>query len=202
MSTEPAVARRRMGLLLALPLIAGLAGCRQDMQDQPKYLPDSASRFFADGRANRPLVAGTVAHGSFQENTAYFEGKVDGRPATELPVPVTRRLLERGRERYDIFCSPCHDRVGEGTGMIVQRGFRRPPSFHIPRLREAPVGHFYDVITNGFGVMLNYSAQVPVDDRWAIVAYIRALQLAQNATEQDVPPDERAKLAAPAETGG
>lgn len=171
------------------------------MQDQPKVLPDAASRFFADGRGNRPLVAGTVAHGSFREDPAYFEGKVDGRLVPELPVPTTRRLLERGRERYDIFCSPCHDRVGDGAGMIVQRGFRRPPSFHIPRLREAPAGHFYDVISNGFGVMLSYGAQVPVEDRWAIVAYIRALQLSQNATPGDVPPEERAKLDAPGSGG-
>lgn len=187
--------------MLTVALVA-LAGCRQDMQDQPKLMPDGASTFFADGRANRPRVPGTVVYGSFHEDPAYYEGKVDGRPVTEMPVPVTRQLLERGRERYDIYCSPCHDRTGDGNGMIVQRGFRRPPSFHIPRLREAPVGHFYDVITNGFGVMLNYSAQVPVEDRWAIVAYIRALQLAQNATENDVPADERAKLAASTGTGG
>lgn len=175
-------------------LPALLAGCRQDMQDQPKYDPDQASSFFPDGRANRPLVPGTVVHGSFHENTAYYEGKENGRPVPVPPVKVTPELLARGQERFDIYCSPCHDRTGSGNGMIVQRGLRRPPSFHIQRLREAPAGYFFDVITNGFGIMLNYRAQVPVDDRWAIIAYIRALQLSQNATIGDVPADQRAAL--------
>ena len=187
---------RRCMALLVLLLVA--AGCRQDMQDQPKYNADAASSFFADGRANRPLVPGTVAHGSFQENPAYFEGKQDGKPVLAVPVELSKEMLARGQERYDIYCSPCHARTGEGDGMIVQRGLRRPPSFHIPRLREAPAGYFFDVITNGFGIMLNYRAQVPVDDRWAIVAYIRALQLSQNATLTDVPADQRATLGQPA----
>jgi hypothetical protein len=181
-------------LLLLAALLA--SGCRQDMHDQPKYLPDAASRFFADGRADRPQVPGTVPYGSFRAEPALLEGKVDGKPVAELPVPLSMALLERGRERYDIYCSPCHDRVGDGNGMIVQRGFRRPPSFHIPRLREAPAGHFFDVVTNGFGVMLSYRAQIEVEDRWAIVAYVRALQLAQNATVADVPQGERATLEA------
>ena len=165
------------------------------MQDQPKYNADAGSAFFADGRANRPLVAGTVAHGSFHDNTAYFAGKQDGEPVAELPVKLSTELLARGQQRYDIYCSPCHDRTGEGNGMIVQRGLRRPPSLHLPRLRAAPAGHFFDVISNGYGIMLNYRAQVPVEDRWAIVAYIRALQLSQNATVADVPADQRGALA-------
>jgi hypothetical protein len=183
--------------LMALALLA--AGCRQDMQDQPKYNADAASAFFDDGRANRPLVPGTVPAGSFHENPALYEGKQpDGKPVAALPVELTQAMLTRGQERYDIYCSPCHDRTGDGNGMIVQRGMRRPPSFHVPRLREAPAGYFFDVITNGFGTMLNYRAQVPVDDRWAIVAYIRALQLSQNATVADVPADQRASLDKPA----
>lgn len=187
---------RRCIALLALLLLA--TGCRQDMQDQPKYNADAASSFFADGRANRPLVPGTVAYGSFQENPAYFEGKQDGKPVAALPVELSKEMLARGQERYDIYCSPCHDRTGDGNGMIVQRGLRRPPSFHIARLREAPAGYFFDVITNGFGTMLNYRAQVPVADRWAIVAYLRALQLSQNAAVADVPEDQRATLGQPA----
>lgn len=184
--------RALLASVLALPAV--LAGCRQDMQDQPKYDADQGSAFFADGRANRPLVPGTVAHGSFHENAAYFEGKESGKPVAALPVELSAPLLTRGQERYDIYCSPCHDRTGSGNGMIVQRGLRRPPSFHIQRLREAPPGYLFDVITNGFGTMLSYRAQVPVDDRWAIIAYIRALQLSQNATVADVPADQRATL--------
>jgi hypothetical protein len=188
--------RRRHVVAAALALLA-LAGCRQDMQDQPKYTADAASTFFADGRADRPQVPGTVVHGSFHENTAYYEGKESGQPVAELPVAVTTALLVRGRERFDIYCSPCHDRTGSGNGMIVNRGLRAPPSLHLQRLREAPAGHFFDVITNGLGIMLNYRAQVPVADRWAIIAYIRALQLSQNATVADVPADQRAALDQP-----
>lgn len=175
-----------------LPVL--VTGCRQDMQDQPRYDADQASAFFADGRGNRPRVAGTVVHGSFRENRAYYEGKEDGQPVAVPPVEVSAEVLGRGRERYDIYCSPCHDRTGAGNGMIVQRGLRRPSSFHIQRLREAPAGYFFDVITNGFGIMLSYRAQVPVDDRWAIISYIRALQLSQNATIGDVPEAQRAAL--------
>lgn len=198
MSTErafPSRTKRGRGLFLgALVLPVLLVGCRQDMQDQPRYDADQASSFFADGRANRPRVPGTVVHGSFHENNAYHEGKENGQPVAVPPVAVTRELLARGQERFDIYCSPCHDRTGAGNGMIVQRGMRRPPSFHIQRLREAPAGYFFDVITNGFGIMLSYRAQVPVDDRWAIISYIRALQLSQNATIGDVPDGERAAL--------
>lgn len=171
-----------------------LAACQQEMANQPKYKPYSASTFFADGRAARPLEEGTVARGQLRTDTHFYSGKVDGKLATTLPLPVTRALLTRGRERYNIYCTPCHDAIGSGQGMVVRRGFRRPPSYHIDRLREAPIGHFFDVMTNGFGVMANYAAQVPPGDRWAIAAYIRALQLSQHATLAEVPADQRRQL--------
>jgi hypothetical protein len=171
---------------LTLALIA-LAGCRQDMHNQPKYIPLRESEFYADRRSARPIVDGTVARGDLQQDTYYYTGKVNGQPGNELPMPVTKELLDRGEERYNIYCSPCHSRVGDGNGMIVQRGFKQPPSYHIDRLRQAPVGHFFDVMTNGFGAMSEYRSQVSVADRWAIVAYIRALQLSQSASRADVP---------------
>jgi hypothetical protein len=164
------------------------------MHDQPRYEPLEASGFFADGRASRPLVPGTVARGQLHTDTHFYLGKVDGTLVDTLPLPVTRPLLERGRERYDIYCAPCHDRLGSGQGMIVRRGFRSPPSLHIDRLREAPIGHFFDVISNGFGVMTDYAAQVAPPDRWAIAAYIRALQLSQHAQMTDVPAEIRPQL--------
>ena len=175
-------------------LLACLAGCRQDMHDQPRYEPLEASDFFADRRASRPPVAGTVAQGELRADAHFYTGKVNGAPAGRLPFPVTRAAVERGRERFDIFCSPCHGRLGDGRGIVVERGFRRPPSFHSDRLREAPAGHYVDVITTGYGAMLDYAARVSPRDRWAIAAYIRALQLSQNARLPDVPEAERAKL--------
>jgi hypothetical protein len=157
------------------------------MHNQPKYKPLRESDFYADRRSSRPIVEGTVARGDLQQDSYYYTGKINGQPGTEFPMPVTKEVLDRGEERYNIYCSPCHSRVGDGNGMIVQRGFKQPPSYHIDRLRQAPVGHFYDVITNGFGAMSEYRSQVPVADRWAIAAYIRALQLSQNATRADVP---------------
>ena len=172
-----------------------LAGCRQDMHDQPKPKPYRASDFFADGRSSRPRVEGTVARGEGVIDAHLQTGKTaDGKLAETFPFPVTRDVLLRGRERYDIFCSPCHARSGEGDGAIVRRGYRRPPSFHMERLHQAPPGHFFDVITNGFGAMPDYSAQIPPRDRWAIVAYIRALQLSQRASLADLTPEERQKL--------
>jgi mono/diheme cytochrome c family protein len=186
-------ARRQASLTLAiLALLA--AACRQDMAEQPRYDPLEASRVFPDGQAARPRVAGTVARGELRDDTALFTGKADGRPVDKVPVAVTPEVLARGRERFDIYCSPCHDRVGTGNGMVVRRGYRQPPSLHDERLRQAPAGHFFDVVTNGFGVMPAYAAQVPVRDRWAIVAYIRALQRSQHATLADVPPAERRAL--------
>jgi mono/diheme cytochrome c family protein len=174
-------------------LLAG--GCRQDMHDQPKYKPLRESDFFADKRASRPLVAGTVARGSLREDALLYTGKLEsGMPTAELPMPVTSELLARGREQFQTYCTPCHGRTGAGDGMIVQRGFKRPSSFHINRLRMMPVGYLYDVITNGFGAMSDYSAQVTVKDRWAIAAYVRVLQLSQYAPVDVVPAAERATL--------
>ncbi len=185
--------------IAAACLCAGLllAGCRQDMHDQPKYKPLAWSEFFDDQRAARPLVAGTIARGQLRADALLYTGKIDGRLADLFPQPVTAQVMARGRERYDIFCSPCHGRTGEGDGMIVQRGFRRPPTFHQDRLRQVPVGYLFDVITNGFGAMPDYAAQVPVEDRWAIVAYFRALQRSHDATLADVPPAERPRLETP-----
>lgn len=182
----------RLAALCVLALLG--AGCRQDMHDQPKYQAYGASEFFDDGRDMRPPLPGTVARGHLDADPLLYTGKIDGQPSAALPMPVTQELLDRGQERYDIYCSPCHDRTGGGEGMIVLRGYRRPTSFHDPRLRSAPVGYLFDVATNGFGVMPAYKAQIPVADRWAITAYIRALQLSQNAALADVPPAERAKL--------
>src|SRR5688572_25989742 len=164
------------------------------MHDAPSYDPLQESTFFADGRASRVLVANTVARGQLREDEHLFTGKINGQLATEFPMPVTAEVMARGQERFNAFCSPCHGRTGEGNGMIVQRGFRQPPSYHEDRLVEAPAGHFFDVMTNGFGAMQDYAAQVPVADRWAIAAYIRALQLSRRATMADVPADRRAEL--------
>jgi Cytochrome C oxidase, cbb3-type, subunit III len=183
------------GLSLSLTLSLLLAaGCRQDMHDQPRYEALEASDFFEDGRASRPLVEGTVAQDQLRLDEHLYTGKIKGELAATMPVPLTRQLLERGQERFEIYCSPCHDRAGSGQGIVVRRGFRRPSSFHIDRLREAPIGYFFDVITNGFGAMMDYAAQVTPYDRWAIAAYIRALQLSQYATLDDVPSEERQRL--------
>ena len=164
------------------------------MHDQPKYKPYRLSEFFDDHRDMRPRLAGTVARGQLDADALLYTGKVDGQFAADLPMPLDAALLDRGQERYNIYCSPCHDRTGGGEGMIVQRGYRRPTSFHDGRLRQSPVGYFFDVATNGFGVMPAYAAQIPTEDRWAIAAYIRALQLSQDATVSDVPAAERATL--------
>ncbi len=190
---------RRLGATaLVLGLMAGgAAACRRDMQDQPKYKPFRASRFFADGASARPLVEDTVARGQLRADTHLYTGKVDNQPVDVFPFPVTREVLDRGQERFEIFCTPCHGATGDGDGMVVRRGYRRPPTWHSDRLRAMPAGYFFDVITNGFGAMPDYRAQIPVRDRWAIVAYIRALQLAQHASIADVPPAERQALERP-----
>ncbi|HYL79841.1 MAG TPA: cytochrome c [Candidatus Acidoferrum sp.] len=179
--------------LLAVGLVS-LAACRQQMADQPRYKPLAQSAFFGDDRSERPLVPGTVAQGYLRADEGFYTGKTGGQLVAALPVLLTQALLERGQDRFNIFCSPCHDRTGGGGGMVVQRGYRHPPSFHIDRLRQAPVGHFFDVITKGFGAMPDYAAQVSPADRWAIAAYIRALQLSQNATLADVQTPARQQL--------
>ena len=170
------------------------AGCRQDMHNQPKYIPLRESTFFSDARSARPVVAGTVARGQLHEDTLLYTGKANGADATVFPFRVDERVMIRGQERYDIFCAPCHGRTGAGDGMVVRRGYRRPPSYHDDRLRAAPAGHYFDVITNGFGAMPDYAVQIPAEDRWAVTAYIRALQLSAHATIADVPPAEKEKL--------
>jgi len=170
--------------------------CRQDMHDQPKYEPLEQSTFFADQRSARAPVEGTVARGQLKEDDHFHTGKINNQPVHTFPMKLDEQFVQRGQERYNIFCAPCHDKTGQGLGMIVQRGFKKPPSFHIDRLREAPVGYYFDVMTNGFGVMASYSEQVTADDRWAIIAYIHALQISQNATFADLPAKEKQKLEA------
>jgi mono/diheme cytochrome c family protein len=166
------------------------------MHDQPKLKPLGHSELFADGRAARPLVAGTVSRESANDGSVLYTGKTGGKPAEEFPFAIARADLERGSELYGIFCAPCHDATGAGDGMVVQRGMKRPPSMHIERLQKAPPGYFFDVITNGFGAMYDYNDRIEAEDRWRIAAYIRALQLSQNAVLDDVPADRRAALEA------
>jgi cytochrome c553 len=181
---------RRAALLAALSLTA----CRQDLHDQPRYKPLAPSTLFTDGRSARPLVEGTVPNGELREDELLYTGKVHGKLADALPMPVSTELLARGAQRFDIFCAPCHGKIGDGQGLVVRRGFRQPPSYHQDRLRAAPAGHYFDVMTRGFGVMLPYASRLCAEDRWAVVAYIRALQLSQNATLNDVPETERRRL--------
>jgi mono/diheme cytochrome c family protein len=169
--------------------VFALVGCNTDMWVQPKHHPLDESKLFADGQSSRPLLTGTIARGNLREDGLYFTGIDNGKWADKIPVKVTRELLERGQERYDIYCTPCHGRVGDGKGMIAQRGFqlKRPVgNYHTDRLRKMPVGHFYDVITNGYGAMYSYASRIEPSDRWAIVAYIRALQVNQNGKVEDL----------------
>jgi mono/diheme cytochrome c family protein len=185
----------RLGRLLgASALLLTVAACRQDMHDQPKYRGLRSSNFFVDGQSARPIVANTVARGHLNEDALLMTGKEGQDDATVFPFPVTEQVMARGRERFDIYCSPCHGRTGNGDGMVVRRGYRRPPAYNEERLRNAPIGHFYDVITNGFGAMPDYQTQIPVEDRWAIVAYVKALQLSSWAPLTDVPAADRSKL--------
>ena len=187
---------------VVLVLASGVA-CRQDMHDQPKYVPLRPSDFFGDDRSERPLIEGTVARGHLNDDDAFYTGRgPDGKFLDTFPFPVTKDAILRGQDRFNIYCSPCHDRLGEGNGKIVRRGYRHPPSYHIDRLRQAQNGYLYDVITNGFGAMPDYAAQVAPRDRWAIVAYIRALQLSHDANISDVPPADRPKLDQPASGEG
>ena len=186
-----------------LLLVAGaglvlLTGCRQDMHDQPSYKPYAASSFWPDQRSARPAIDGAVARGKLKTDTRLWKGRAaDGTFITEVPMPVTKALLERGQQRYNIYCTPCHGRTGEGEGMIVQRGFKHPPTYHSDRLRQQPPGYIFDVISNGFGSMVSYASRIPMEDRWAITAYVKVLQFSQNATTEDVPEGDRARLEAP-----
>ena len=185
----------KLGAVL-LALLA-LAGCRQDMQDQPKFIPLRPSGFFDDGRSERPLTEGTVARGHLNDDAAFYSAKgPDGKLLDSFPFPVTKELMGRGQQRFNVYCTPCHDRTGNGDGMVVRRGFKHPPSYHTDPVRKLSNGYIFDVITHGFGAMPDYAAQIPPHDRWAIVAYVRALQLSENASVNDVPPGERSKLEA------
>jgi mono/diheme cytochrome c family protein len=181
---------RKISLLGAFTLL--LAGCRQDMHDQPRFKPLAESDFYADLRSARTPVEGTVARGQLHSDTYFYTGKIGNNPGDFMPFPVTEEVLARGRERFNIFCAPCHSRLGDGNGFVPSRGFpRKPPSYHSERLRKAPLGYFFDVMSNGFGIMPDYAAQIPPRDRWCIIAYIRALQLSQDATMADVPSGEK-----------
>jgi mono/diheme cytochrome c family protein len=193
---------RKFGLLTAVFCLTAAAGCRQDMHNSPKAIPLRESVFFKNGSSARPLVEGTVARGTLEEDAAFYTGKSGATELDTLPFALTADVLDRGQQRFDIYCSPCHGLTGRGDGMIVRRGYRQPPSYHIDRLRQVPIGHFYDVMTNGFGAMPDYKAQIAPRDRWAIAAYIRALQLSQHATAAELTPEERQKLSQPAQPEG
>ncbi len=197
-SQTPASRRFFLCLLPTAICLLLLGACRQKMANQPRYDPLETSDFFADGMSARPRVAETVARGELSTDPFFDTGRINGSVADGFPVPVSRELVDRGQQRFDIYCSECHGRLGDGNGMIPSRGYRRPPSFHTQTLRTATTGHFFDVMTNGFGAMPPYGSMIPPQDRWAIVAYVRALQISQNATVADVPPTDRAKLDQPA----
>jgi mono/diheme cytochrome c family protein len=199
---KPEAAGLRAAMAMAALALVAVSGCRQDMHNQPKYRPLRGTAFFANGSSARPLVEGTVARGTLQEDVAFFTGKVANAPVRELPFPIDDAVLTRGQERYNIYCTPCHDATGSGRGMVVQRGFKQPPSFHDDRLRNIEAGYFFDVMTNGFGAMPDYRMQLSARDRWAVVAYIRALQLSQHAAAADVPGGDPTKAQpAPAPPG-
>jgi mono/diheme cytochrome c family protein len=188
--------KRPLLMLFTGSILCALAGCRQDMFDQPKSSPLGPSDFFADGAAARPIPPHTVARNELDADEAFNTGMIGTNLVATFPFPVTRALLRRGRECYEIDCVPCHGETGDGNGIVVERGFPAPPSYNIQRLRDAPAGHFFDVMTRGYGVMYSYAARVTPADRWAIAAYIRALQLSQHAAAADAPTNELTQLEA------
>lgn len=197
MRTDLAPRGRRLGVAALAFLALAAAGCRQGMYNQPKNRPLARSDFFRDGLASRVPPAGTVARGWLREDRVLYTGLgPDGKFVSDLPetVPLGKELLVRGRQRYDVFCAPCHGRSGNGEGMIVRRGFKQPSSFHVDRLRAQPLGYYFDVMTNGFGEMSSYASQVPVEDRWAIAAWVRTLQLSRNAPVSELTDADRAEL--------
>jgi len=204
-SIPPTRGRRARGPVFGILLLATTAlvaaGCRQDMHDTPRYEAYEASATFANGAASRTAPTGTVARGWLRDDEALYTGKVGGQLVDQFPFAIAHADLQRGQQRFNIYCTPCHGQLGDGNGMVVQRGLRQAASYHQERLRLEKVGYFYDVITNGFGAMQGYAEQIPVRDRWLIVAYVRALQLSQHASVNDVPAERRADLdAAPAST--
>lgn len=180
-----------------LPLCFVLVGCHIDMYDQPKYRPNRPSDFFEDGRSMRPPVENTVAMGSFEADSALFTGRLNGELAVDLPMELTAELLERGQTRYDAFCAPCHGLAGDGNGVIAYRGPLQVPTLHNDRLRTVAIGYYFDVITNGVNRMYSYAHRIPPEDRWAVAAYVRALQLSQNVDADTLTAEERALLGGP-----
>jgi len=187
MRLNRSAAARGLSIAAALALLGFAAGCRQDMQNQPRMFPQRGSSLFADGRSVRPQVEHTVARGQLYESDYFYTGLVNGKEADMMPFPATMQVLERGQERFNIYCTPCHSRVGNGAGMIVERGYKPAGNFHDAKRMSEPLSHYFYVMTNGYGAMPDYAAQITPEDRWAIAAYIRALQLSQNATTADVP---------------
>ena len=183
----PALLRRSLEIAGAAALLLLAAGCREDMQNQPRMFPQRGTTLFADGRSVRPQVEHTVARGQLYENDYFYTGLMNGKEADMMPFPVTAQVLDRGQERFNIYCTPCHSRVGNGAGMIVERGYKPAGNFHDPKRLAEPLSHYFSVMTNGYGAMPDYKAQIAPADRWAIAAYIRALQLSQNAKLADVP---------------
>ena len=180
------------GMLLMLPIV--LQACSGNMTNESRLKPLEESSFFADGASSRPLPAHVIARGQLRKDPHLYEGKRGTNFVNSFPFPITLQILQRGQERFDIYCAVCHGRTGNGNGMIVQRGFPQPPSFHIERLQQAPAGHLFDVITHGYGVMYPYASRVEVNDRWAMAAYIRALQFSQQSRLEDLPGQDRARL--------
>lgn len=197
MTHTPRKLRRLLANIVLTVTVIGLSGCHTDMWHQPKAKAQSESQFFVDGQSDRPLPANTVPVGYLRADNAFYTGKEGNKPISQIPMPITREFLRRGQERYEVFCSPCHGRTGDGKGMIALRGLaiQRPPAtFHTDRLRQLPVGHFYDVVTNGYGVMYSYASRIPPEDRWAIAAYVRVLQLSQYAKIRDLTPEDIQRL--------
>jgi mono/diheme cytochrome c family protein len=188
-----------LGLGVAMLL---LAGCRDDMHNQPRYKPLASSDFFSDHRSARPAIEDTVARGHLRLDEARYTGKIDGNDIDQFPFPISKADIERGQTRFNIYCTPCHGRLGDGNGMVVLRGFRQAASYYSDKLVKAPVGHFFDVITNGFGAMPSYASRITPDDRWRVTAYIRALQLSESAGINDVPADKRQDLPVEAPLAG
>ena len=186
------ISLQRITLVSAAALVTLLAaGCRQDMQNQPKFVPQRGTTFYADGRSVRPQVENTVARGQLHEDAYYFTGMTGDKEGDTMPFPVTMTVLARGQERFNLYCTPCHSRVGNGRGMIVQRGYKQAANFHDAKRLAQPVGHYFNVMSHGYGAMPDYAAQLTVADRWAVAAYIRALQLSQAAKMSDVPAGAR-----------
>ncbi|HTR42324.1 MAG TPA: cytochrome c [Pseudomonadales bacterium] len=186
--------KAHLNIIFTAAMLCLLTACRRDMFSQPKSNPLSKSDFFEDGAASRPLPPHVIARDNFNNDATFYTGMVGTNPATEFPYPITRASLERGRICFEINCVPCHGEAGEGNGIVVQRGFPTPPSYHIARLRNAPVGHFFDVMTHGYGAMYSFASRTTPQERWDIAAYIRALQLSEHATLADVPTNEVAQL--------